>query len=208
MTKGSVYIVGSDLSVSNMFLNEGFKVTSLIGTADVVCFLGGFDINPELYNQELGPKMRWTSVSLSDDTRDLGSYRKLRNDQLKVGICRGGQFLNVMSGGSMYQHVNGHTNQHKIYDTLINPGEEVVVTSSHHQQMIPGAGAEVLGYSEGISDEFWGDKGKVVPPKFESEVLFYDSTKSLCFQPHPEWNLRGTHDSCSGYFFDIIDLIR
>ena len=65
-----------------------------------------------------------------------------------VGICRGGQFLNVMSGGSMWQDVNNHTKPHRVinYDTFNT--YPFMVSSTHHQMMDPSSEGEILLVSE------------------------------------------------------------
>jgi gamma-glutamyl-gamma-aminobutyrate hydrolase PuuD len=132
---------------------------------------------------------------------------------LSVGICRGGQALNVFNGGKMYQHVSGHAGtDHKVFDALFDPGSEITVNSSHHQMMIPTAEGEILAYSEGVSSEYWGDEvNPLVKPQFETEVVWYDKTQSLCVQFHPEWGARGRADQpheCQEYFFNLVDMVR
>jgi hypothetical protein len=38
-------------------------------------------------------------------------------------------------------------------------------------------------------------------PEWPDYAIFYPQTKSLCFQPHPEWGHKGTED----YFFKLLD---
>jgi len=66
-----------------------------------VVFTGGADVSPFMYGEKK------LSVTCNDEHRDeqeklfFERYTKVP----KVGICRGGQFLNVMNGGKMWQHV-------------------------------------------------------------------------------------------------------
>ena len=103
-----------------------------------------------------------------------------------AGICRGGQFLNVMNGGSMHQHIEGHTQSH--YITLYS-GREIPVSSTHHQMMIPGC--------DGIV-KAWAD----ICTQQDAEVIIYPTSNCLCFQPHPEFF--STEHPCQEYYFNVL----
>jgi carbamoylphosphate synthase small subunit len=188
-----------------MWFDAGYELIRSKGMqneADILCFLGGADISPTLYNQKTNPKANVNPIEYCDK-RDMEAWKLKRPDQIAVGICRGGQFLNCMSGGKLIQHVSGHVGSpHKVYDTVWNT--EVEVASCHHQMMIPGVSAEVFAYTEGHGHNFMGEHGPIDRPKFEPEVLWYDSTRSLCYQGHPEWY----PNSGTKYFMDLMDVVR
>jgi hypothetical protein len=106
----------------------------------------------------------------------------------------------------MWQHVGGHVcNGHMINDALF--GRKIKVTSTHHQMMIPNfeAGAEVLAFSDPIA---FGHRSAMLdrkPPDYDTEVVYYERTNSICFQPHPEY---GSYDECEDYFFDLIEFLK
>lgn len=202
--RGTVYVVGSDHPTNKMWLDAGYSIlTQDIANADIVCFIGGWDVNPELYGEKKNPKAH-VNFDANADKRDKDAWDKISPKSLKVGICRGGQFLNVMNGGKLYQHVSGHAGHHKAYDTIWRT--EIDVTSSHHQIMIPTSGSEVFCYAENIGSDYRTEDGEVAKPAYDAEILWYDRTKSLCVQPHPEWQRRGIpfHD----YFFKLVDLVQ
>ncbi|QIG69856.1 putative peptidase C26 family protein [Rhizobium phage RHph_I3_11] len=200
-SKGSVFVVGGDRMISSMFFERGYMIEKRQQEADIICFIGGWDINPQLYGQKVNPEAH-VNVDESDDVRDIEAWKKSTHQQVKVGICRGGQFLNAMSGGKLYQHVSGHTQEHKVYDVIW--GKELRVASSHHQMMIPSASGEILAYAEDLGSNFMTDKGLVEKPAQEAEVVWYQGTKSLCYQGHPEWNPTQGRD----YFFDLLEMVR
>jgi len=210
MTKPKVFIVGHDQVITRMFVHNYFPIINKQEEADIICFIGGADIDPFLYGEKIGPKMFKNSVSPSSDARDVAAWKAKKPSQFAVGVCRGAQAINCFNGGRMYQHVTNHTASHTIHDTLLNYGE-VLVTSSHHQMMIPTDKAHILGYSESISNEYWGQEGLVTKPEVEAEVLYYKDTRSLCYQGHPEWELAGlkrteqNKDIHKKYFFDLIE---
>lgn len=202
MAKETVFIVGINDEIERMWKSMSFTVVKRIEDANIVQFIGGPDINPRLYNEL---PLVGTNSSDSLDARDELSWGRCDPQQLKVGICRGGQYLNCKSGGAMWQHVSGHTGHtgHKIKDCLDN--RELQVTSTHHQMMIPGDDAEILAYAEGVARNHSTGKvsGRAVT-RYDPEVVWYQRTRSLCFQPHPEYQRA---EDTKAYYFDLIDYV-
>ena len=198
-----VFIVGVDREISDMFdKHEAYELTFKAEDASIHCYIGGADVNPVLYEEQ---KIPGTYFSLAADQRDMAHY-STSPDTFKVGICRGGQFLNVMNGGKMYQDVSNHGRTHTIVD-FINK-VDVEVTSTHHQMMIPHETGTILAASVPRSNYYRTDKfpasiPKSEYPKWETEVVWYEKSRSLCFQPHPEIG----HESTRKYFFDTISLV-
>lgn len=210
-----VRIVGIDPSTTTMFRNKESAffnyfpmVSDVWEKPDLVVFTGGEDVNPTLYNEN---PLKETYFSDMRDREDMTWYNRYI-DVPKVGICRGGQFLNVMAGGSMWQHVDNHGLSH----TLINllpmgarwaMGDLIKVTSTHHQMMIPGEDGEVIGIamndeqSKGIANTYLSATKRDMP-EYDTEVVYYDNTRSLCYQAHPEY-IRDTENE--KYFFDLIE---
>lgn len=187
MTK-VVYVVGPDSSVENMFLSRGYKVYTRWGhpeMPDLVCFTGGSDLSPHLYGEE-------NIASHCNEARDnfeVSVYEFFVGKVPMVGICRGGQLFNIMQGGKMIQHINGHEwGSHPIMEWLSNlgtftPGRKV--NSCHHQQMVlPEEGAILL--AKGYDD---------VP-----EIVWFPKDKLLAFQGHPEWE-----DYAEDYLFELME---
>lgn len=189
-----VFLEDGDPLIAKMFQEEGFQVVKDQSGANIVCFGGGDDVSPELYGEN-------NTHSYSNMKRDLHCiyiYNKARSlGQPCVGICRGGQFLHVMNGGKLIQHIEGHRNKtHSVCDiTVAGPihGELWLdVTSDHHQAMWvkEGYNPEVLLKSEdGIAECI-------------VRGLKYRSKPDICYQPHPEWVPKG-HE-CREYFFELI----
>lgn len=169
-----------------------------IAAADVVIFVGGADINPALYGEE---PLRGIHFNAGSDKRDLIGWREAK-DKIKVGICRGGQFLNVMNGGKLWQDVDGHTGSHYLVDK--STGKEWKVSSTHHQQFRPAVGAVTIATARQSKHKHsetmdWfikqpGESRSKLDEYFEidHEVLWYPKTQTLCFQPHPEYELPET----------------
>lgn len=202
--KMRVSIIGS-LTVSPLFdlmrfdptyIAVGQKVDpKLIEDSTIIVFTGGTDLDPALYGQKNVLKK-----PVADKARDEAEKQVFFDAASKgvpmLGICRGAQFLNVMNGGSIIQHVDNHTSRHNLV-SIYPEFKKVNVSSTHHQMMVAGKEAKWKAWSIGIADEYRWDKS-VKDVKFkldgfkkvkEPECLFYPRTQSLCIQWHPEYDM-------------------
>jgi GMP synthase-like glutamine amidotransferase len=180
-----IYIVSGNYQYDELFRSMGHSLVATVQAADMVCFTGGADVTPDLYGDKAHP---YTGYDRRRDEDEEVIYHAARMKGIPmVGICRGGQFLNVMNGGRMYQHVSKHTAPHEITD--LETGETVLVSSTHHQMMMMASeGILVASSTNGGSREWFDlDVARKDVSKEDIEVVFYPNTKSLCFQPHPEF---------------------
>ena len=181
----NVYIVNGSAQYSALFKSFGHKIVSNDFEADFAVFTGGEDVSPNFYGDIVH---RYTSNSEIRDHYEAEVFNYFwKTNVPMVGICRGAQFLNVMSGGRMYQHVENHTRSHAITDVIT--GETVYVSSTHHQMMMPSPDGVLVAYSSlhGSREWFDGQIAKRDVADVDNEVVFYPNTKCLCFQPHPEF---------------------
>src|SRR5690554_3184603 len=92
--------------VTDMFINRGHKVVQTAEEADLVCFIGGEDVQPSLYGEHDHPS---THTNPARDEMEEKLFHYCLNEGIPMaGICRGAQFLNVMNGGKLYQDVDNH----------------------------------------------------------------------------------------------------
>ena len=197
-----VYVVGGGYAYERMFKQAGFALAASMQVADLLCFTGGADVSPELYGEE-----------------NVGSYCSPERDKYEeqvfdwayahdvpmVGICRGGQFLNVMNGGKMWQDVDNHaiSGTHK---AMCKHWGEIMVSSTHHQMMRAGGNGKVLVSAE-LATYKLSSRGftqvKDGPLGDDCEVVYYKDTKSLCYQPHPE--IVNEDHQCRKHFLMLVD---
>lgn len=202
-----VFIVGNGGQYTAMFeRQEGYEVVDDVYDADIIQFTGGEDVSPHLYKQDRHPRTYNNRLRDSDEQAIFDEFVGVKP---MLGICRGAQFLNVMNGGELYQHVDNHAigGTHKVFSGMLQ--QEVDVTSTHHQMMIPHLDAVIEGY---VPDSLCDTKQKVngggVVEDYgdfntmDIEVLLYDEAGCLCFQPHPEF--AGAH-SAREYYFKLIE---
>lgn len=198
----NVIIVDTLHTYNKLFEDKGFTLVSDLEKADLVCFTGGADVSPAMYKAHKHPR------TSSNEIRDA-KEKKIFDEALAkgipmVGICRGAQFLNVCSGGEMYQDVTNHIGDHNIAD--LATGHIVKVSSTHHQMMKPGNNAIIIAVANQGGRREWYE-GKIFKADLadeDYEVVFYPHTNSLCFQPHPEFNSPHYQDMKT-YFFDCLD---
>lgn len=199
-------VVGGDYQVSRMIRENGHHLTDDVEDADAVIFTGGADVSPFLYGEKRRPE---TQFDYSRDLREIKLFKNLKTTLPKIGICRGGQFLNVMSGGKMIQDVDCHAirGTHDVRDLIT--GELVMCTSTHHQMMDPSDDAVIIGVAREAMNkryerqEIKYDRELRLKTWDDIEVCYYDHNNCLCFQPHPEYvKLK---DPCQEWFFELVE---
>lgn len=181
----NVLILNSSHAYEQMFKELGFSLTSLVSDADLVCFTGGEDVTPAYYSCK---KHEQTYNNPRRDAYESQFFDEALSRGIPmVGICRGGQFLNVMNGGKMYQHVDKHCGNHNLVDS--HTGESVLVSSTHHQMMKPSDDAVIIATANLKGSREWYDKEVLCRDISDEdiEVVYYPLTNTLCFQPHPEF---------------------
>ena len=184
---------GGQFGLITMMLAEiGFRKATSIEDANLIVFGGGADVSPDFYGQEAIAKCGYP-----DRVRDLHERevfkRAVELDIPMMGICRGAQFLHVMCGGVLWQHVNGHTRDHMIYD--LTSDKLVMTSSTHHQMMqfndrmnmIACCDEDVATYYEDQFTTLDFTDGEVTDSQIEVEVCSYEDQKALCIQGHPEY---------------------
>lgn len=200
-------------AVKEMFQFEGWTIITDLDDADLVQFVGGEDVSPELYGQRLH---KTTRSNPERDASEREIFLQAVDQGIPVsGICRGGQFLNVMNGGRMFQDVDGHGGV-LTHDAYL-PGAvlPVKVTSTHHQMMEPNWSTDVkllltaacstrkyhmsdtnsnLAYEVVTYPDTKGNKHSDI------ECVYYPGTRSLCFQPHPEFTTAYAKETREVYF--------
>lgn len=185
-----VYVVGGGNEYAFMFKISGWKIVEDLKQADLLQFTGGSDVSPSFYGHR---KHNTTYNSTVRDQKEalffaIGKRRSIP----MAGICRGGQFLNVMNGGWLWQDVDGHTKFKGHKATDVKTGEVFHVTSTHHQMMSPHKDGEiVLVAQESSFRERMGTLGNKIrlmgSHEQDVEAVYYPKTNCFCFQPHPEF---------------------
>lgn len=206
MSKPKVFIVQGNIvsQYDTMFEERGWEVVKAVAECDLVQFTGGVDVSPYLYNHAKHPTTNFRPNRDVNDSQYFDMAKRLGKPM--AGICRGGQFLNVMNGGTLIQHTDGHAvgSNHLLLDQ--NTGATIEVSSTHHQMMVPADDAVVLATANESSmklvcERYGGEEDVQGKMPDDIEVLYYDEYNCLCFQPHPEFN--GV-PHCREYYFSCL----
>jgi gamma-glutamyl-gamma-aminobutyrate hydrolase PuuD len=201
----NVYIVNGNQQYIDMWINHEHTVVDSLEKADVVQFTGGEDVSPELYGQSRHFTTRNNELR---DTREMEMFDACLHHKIPmVGICRGGQFLNVMCGGTLYQNVDGHATGDTHLATDVVTGDIYDVSSTHHQMMRAGEEGTIIGIAaESSKREYMNCTGDILVETgalADTEVVVYPESGVLCFQPHPEFF--GEGDECQEWYFDLLE---
>lgn len=185
------------------FLKDKYEVQTVDSRSyggekiDLLLFSGGEDVNPRYYDESVG---KYTAINSNRDSHESEYmfHRRDFRDVPKLGICRGAQFLTVMSGGELIQHVNNHAigKLHPIYfKSGRYEGMMFNITSTHHQMMYPynlnKDKYQIIATTEKFLSTTYlngRDEEKELSSDFEEcEIVWYPDSKSLCIQGHPEF---------------------
>ena len=161
---------------------------SLAADCDGLLIPGGADVDPALYGQE---NTASEGIDHDRDRDELTLIRQFLDMEKPIfGICRGHQILNVALGGTLVQHVPGHTQNPDGVDgvhpvTVEHPflqklyGDTFVSNTAHHQIVDRlGEGLSVTcrspeGYVEGMIHE----NGRVLSVQFHPERIAFDNLR-------------------------------
>lgn len=202
-----IYIVGEEKALFPRLLSlaKCWPAAS-VQEADIVLFTGGIDdVSPQLYGKTPHHE---TYNDFDADVRDIQVFREaVALGVPMVGVCRGAQFLHVMNGGELYQHVDGHSGKHDIW--LRKDRKTIQASSVHHQMCKYNPRMEVL--ADAICSTYrWQDPYACnTPPAnrqsmndFDIEAFWYEDTACFGVQGHPEYT---GFDEYSDWFLKQIE---
>ncbi len=173
-------------------------IANILQTVDGVVLTGGEDVDPARYGQERDECTE--HVCPLRDAYDALLFQKAQAHGLPVmGICRGMQLINVVMGGTLCQHLDGHIQENPRHETshevtvkeesmLVQAlGRHSFVNSFHHQAIDRlAAGLHISALSpDGVIEAVESVRG--------------DSPLILAVQWHPE-ELSGQHDAMNRLF--------
>ncbi len=154
-------------------------------------FTGGADVFPGLYGE------KGSTLCFSDIYRDLVDKTIYdmctANGVKKIGICRGLQFINVMEGGQLIHHLDGHEGGQHLFECS-KDNKLRKINSLHHQMVIPPPESVVVGWSTTkLSKNYFGDNdSKMEWTGPEIEAVIYPSGNACGVQYHPEMMDKGS----------------
>ena len=163
------------------------QITSSKNSALVIW--GGEDISPSLYNHKAiegsGPEV----PTHRDRVEEALVYTAIEYNMPIIGICRGAELLCALAGGSLIQHVTGHSGTHLMVE--LKTGQIIPTNSYHHQMMNP------FNIRHTLITKTLDPRSKVykVDPthpllpgiQVEPEIVYFPEINGLAIQGHPEF---------------------
>ncbi|MCI0562399.1 MAG: gamma-glutamyl-gamma-aminobutyrate hydrolase family protein [Nitrososphaera sp.] len=179
---------------------------------DAVLFHGGQDIWPGLYGETPIKQCHTKNILIRDQAEIRIMEECLERNIPMIGICRGAQLMCVFAGGSLFQHLNNHTNNN--HGLVTSDNQQIPhAPGDHHQIMRPGVGntcvwTPLAWTKDRISTETMAGPEAPVPEDYEVdwelEVVYFDAIRGLAIQPHPEWGIGETMRPFNNYVDDLI----
>lgn len=175
--------------------------------ADLVChpdefklvmFTGGSDVDPSYYGETSPHRMCGSNLRRDAQEKHIFDFA-VRHDIMMTGICRGIQFLNVMAGGRLMHHIDGHAGS--THNMTLATGEVIRVNSLHHQMVIPSEHSIITGWSTNPLSRgtYHGHLDlKVEYDGLEVESAILPGIKAFGVQYHPEMMAEDS-DGCIYY---------
>jgi putative glutamine amidotransferase len=147
---------------------------------------GGWDVDPQLYDEPPAPNLGEVDRDLDD--AEIRLFEEARARALPVlGICRGQQVINVALGGKLEQHIDehdvrAHGRKHLAHAIEVDQDSELgraagaaelAVNSLHHQsisRLAPGLRATARS-QDGVIEGLESEDGLVVAVQCHPEEL-------------------------------------
>ena len=175
----SVYLSVPLKNYENALALTGVRPAGSPEEADVLLLVGGGDLHPRRYGRCLDGA---SDIDEARDARELALTEDFLRRGLPVfGICRGLQLINVFFGGTLHQHIGGHSRCEgcdRLHPVCAETGllcalygPRFIVNSAHHQSV------DRLG--RGLRGLARADDGVV-------EALAHESLPVFAVQWHPE----------------------
>lgn len=175
-----------NVRLRQMFLKGMCRGAASPEEADLIVFGGGIDVDPALYGEK---RHKSVAFSTARDKRDMELYKIGFEKGIPMfGICRGAQFLAVMNGAKLYQDVNNHQGDHKMW--LVEEQKTLPkVSSVHHQMVRQSPNMDVLGVAcKQSTNRALNDKDTEAGPQDDIEAFFFRDTCCFGVQGHPEYS--------------------
>lgn len=155
---------------------------------DGLLLTGGGDLSPEMYGEE--PQEEVYGVSAIRDRFETAVVAEAQERQIPIlAICRGLQLVNVLRGGTLIQHLDGHwqdrPSNETDHDIQIDPDSRLAgiirathigVNSYHHQAVGKlGSGLRPAALAGEIVEAFEDPDHDLIAVQWHPEHLFRSS---------------------------------
>jgi putative glutamine amidotransferase len=109
-------------------------IDDYLNLIDGLLFIGGgFDVNPNRYNEEIHPQVTLNEARDNFEFEMFSQTIKQKPEMPIFGICNGMQLMNIFFGGNCIQHIPDHP-QYLNHEQSKNP--EFLVGEAYHEVTI------------------------------------------------------------------------
>ena len=177
-------------------IDAELDAATFVERVDGLVMTGGGDVDPQSYGAVPDPLT--SRVDPVRDERDIALCRvAVERDLPTLAICRGSQVLNVALGGTLVQHLDGHSDiahyNEVVHDVDLEPSSTVAqwtgatrigVNSLHHQAVATaGSDTKVVAYATDGTIEAVEVAGKrVVGVQWHPELIRHRPEALALFQ--------------------------
>lgn len=218
MANKKVFIVGDRTGIQAMFQSRGWGIVECINSADLVHFCSFSAIDPFWYSEWRHPCC--FPKAQTDVNYELLWRYCISKGKRMAGVGTAGDLLNVLSGGKMWQYVDGHNKSP--HDAVCEDTLDIIPVNSFHIQMMnPSDEAKIL-LTAGVSTmrQRMSPRPGSVPmvvtvhktaseqPLAQArdiEAVYYESTGCLCFTPIPHLSERIAGSKLVDAYFGYIN---
>jgi putative glutamine amidotransferase len=168
-------------------IQKDSELEYLVRSVDIIIFPGGIDVHPSLYGENVTFSQE-CDIAFDNWQKKVFEFA-LKHKKPILGICRGFQLINILLGGRLEQHIDGHNqNLQKIprsqdYHYIISSDkshEKIFVNSLHHQgilvtknQLSPKLVIEFIS-ADGVIESFFSKDLQIYATQFHIEEMNAD----------------------------------
>lgn len=200
----SVFL-NDDCHFLDWFADKGIELIFINGpdqlpaweTGSFLLLHGGEDIWPGYYDQKPNKYVMKQSAS-HRDVMEFAILKKAIQETYPIfGICRGAQWLSILAGGALIQHLDGHGENGKHTLRILGEatgGEDRIIwcNTAHHQQMdlrnIPKNNYTVVATHPNKYTKRYGEGNELINSFHEDpEIVMFPEINGYAVQGHPEW---------------------
>lgn len=171
-------------------LIEDLNVNEYLDMAEALILTGGEDVDTFMYNENPCKELKKTNTQRDELEKRLFKGAIEKNIKI-IGICRGMQLINVLLGGTLFQHIQGdirhrdEENPERITEHYIKikdkksilyenfQKDEIIVNSWHHQAVKDlGSNLKITSVAQdGIIESFESFDGNILGFQFHPEKM-------------------------------------
>jgi len=166
--------------------DQTLRVTSpdQLSTEGMLILWGGEDISPALYGQDVVHARAGRLPSHRDLIEKALFEQAVKLGIPVIGVCRGAQLACALSGGKLFQHIQGGHHGEHLVETF--DGKNLETSSCHHQALdLSNVDHDLLAWDKDRTTTAFTDtnvKSVIIP-----EVAILKKTNTFAIQGHPEW---------------------